>query len=282
MKIHYDLISPTSLYAKVEKGKGNLSLSLLLALMALICVGLIYFQPIPVLAQSENELVLTLSRDFGYSSGTGRIQGTFTIKVGGPEDLQRVVFLIDGQIMGEVTQVPFSIQFHTGNYSLGVHTLSAIGYTSGGRELHSNESRREFVGADEGGQAALRIALPIVGVTFGIILLSTLLPIILGRGKGTRIPLGAPRSYGLLGGTICPKCQRSFGVHIWGLNLLAGKLDRCPHCGRWSLVKRVSPEALKAAEAAELEMTREGEGAPGISPEEALRKDLDDSRYLDL
>jgi hypothetical protein len=47
-------------------------------------------------------------------------------------------------------------------------------------------------------------------------------------------------------------------------------------------VRRVSPDALKAAEAAELKMAREDEATPGISPEEALRKDLDDSRYLDL
>jgi len=143
-------------------------------------------------------------------------------------------------------------------------------------------ARREFVRADEGGKAALRIAGPIVGVTFGIILLSTLLPILLGRRKGSGIPLGAPRSYGMLGGTICPKCKRPFGIHIWGLNMLAGKLDRCPHCGRWSLVRRVSPGELKAAEAAELEMAEAGGGVPAISSEEALRKDLDDSRYLDL
>jgi hypothetical protein len=240
------------------------------------------FSIISALAQGESELVLTLSRDFGYSSGTGRIQGTFSMRVSGPDNLQRVVFLIDGQLIGEDSQAPFSIQFHTGNYPLGVHTLSAVGFTSDGRELRSNETRREFVSADEGGRTALKIAIPIVGVTFGMILLSTLLPVILRRRKSAGIPLGAPRSYGLLGGTICPKCGRPFGIHIWGLNLLAGKLDRCPFCGKWSLVRRASPEALKAAEAAELEMADRSESAPSDSPEEALRKDLDESRYLDL
>jgi Bacterial Ig domain len=249
--------------------------------MALILIGMIIFPIISALAQAENELILTLSRDFGYSSG-GQIQGTFSMKVSGPENLQRVVFLIDGQQIGEDSEAPFSIQFHTGNYALGVHTLSAAGYTSDGRELHSNEVRREFVRADEGGKAALRIAGPIIGVTFGIILLSTLLPILLGRRKGSGLPLGAPRSYGMLGGTICPRCHRPFGIHIWGLNMLAGKLDRCPHCGRWSLVRRVSPEELKTAEAAELEMAEASDNALSHPPEDTLRKELDDSRFLDL
>ena len=53
-------------------------------------------QPIPAQAQNnEDELLLSLSRDFGYSSGTGRIQGTFSMKASGPEDLERVVFYID-------------------------------------------------------------------------------------------------------------------------------------------------------------------------------------------
>jgi hypothetical protein len=261
---------------------GNFTYIRLLQILALICIGVIFLPTISALAQDEGELILTLSRDFGYSSGTGRIQGTFTLKVSGPENLQRVVFLIDGQPIGEDTQAPFSIQFHTGSYPLGVHTLSAAGYTGEGRELTSNESQREFVKADEGGRAALRIAGPIIGVTFGIILLSTVLPIILGRRKGTSIPLGAPRSYGLLGGTICPKCGRPFGMHIWGFNLLVGKLDRCPHCGRWSLAQRFSPEALKAAEAAEVEMAEGDASEVSHSTEEALRKELDDSRYMDL
>ena len=251
------------------------------SIMALIWIGIIFFPVIPAQAQAENELVLNLSRDFGFSSG-GRIQGAFSMKATGPDNLQRVVFLIDDKPIGEDSQAPFSIQFHTGDYSLGVHTVRAVGYTSDGRELRSNEIRGEFVSADEGWRTGLQIAIPIIGVSFGVILLSALLPVILGRRKGAGIPLGAPRSYGLLGGTICPKCGRPFEIHIWGINLLTGKIDRCPHCGKWSLVRRASPEALKAAEAAELEMAGKGEGIPAASPKETLQKDLDDSRYLDL
>jgi hypothetical protein len=80
---------------------------------------------------------LRLSRTFGYSSGTGDIQGTFTIGVSGPENLTRVIFYIDDEVMGEVVESPFVLRFRTGDYTLGVHTLKAVGYTSAGAELQS-------------------------------------------------------------------------------------------------------------------------------------------------
>jgi hypothetical protein len=161
--------------------------------------------------------------------------------------------------------------------------MSAIGYTQDGRELHSNEYRQEFVDADVGWQAAMKIALPILGVSFAAMLLPILLPIITRRGKKAHLPAGSPRAYGLLGGAICPKCGRPYGVHIWGINLLVGKLDRCPYCGRWSIVQRASMEALKAAEAAELEAVAENSDNAFAPPaEEKLQKDLEDSRYTDL
>jgi hypothetical protein len=57
------------------------------------------------------------------------------------------------------------------------------------------------------------------------------------------------------------------------------KLERCPHCGRWSRVPRASAERLAAAEARLL-----GETSPEASPEtqaEGLRRQMDDSRFVD-
>jgi len=237
---------------------------------------------LPGWAQEQEEFRLSLRRDFGYSSGTGRIQGSFSAIVEGPDNLDRVIFLIDGQEMGEITQPPFELKFHTGDYPLGVHTLSARGYTADGKELVSNEQRREFVPAEEGLETAGKIVIPLVGVVILVMLLSYVLPSVLGRKKGSHLPLGAPRSYGLLGGAICPKCGRPFGMHIWGLNLVAGKLDRCPHCGRWSLVRRAWPDALRTAEEAELQQVQPGEPGQSTSDEDDLRKELDDSRYQNL
>jgi len=232
--------------------------------------------------QTEPQIELSLSRDFGYSSGTGRIQGTFSLRVSGPETLTRVIFLIDGKQIGEDTQAPYRLQFNTDAYELGVHTMQAVGYTLNGVELRSKEQRREFVSSEEGWQAAGKIAIPILIFAGGAVLLTTLLPLILGRGKKGSLPLGAPRNYGTAGGTICPKCSRPFGMHLFGLNLLVGKLDRCPHCGRWNIVRRVSPQELRAAELRELENQSGPTATTGMSEADRLRKDLEDSRYQDI
>ncbi len=232
-------------------------------------------------AQDENQLSLRLSRTFGYSSGTGDIQGTFTIKVDGPEDLSRVVFYIDDQVIGEATEPPFNLRFKTGDFPLGVHTLSAVGYTSQGAELHSNQQRRNFVPAEVGMQVAGKIILPLLGIILLSVIISIAIPALVGRGRKSQLPLGAPRSYGLLGGTVCPKCVRPFGMHVWGLNLAVGKLDRCPHCGRWSMVRRVSPAVLKDAEAAEL-AAADNPSPVGGGTEDRLRRDLEESRFQDI
>lgn len=233
-------------------------------------------------AQSEDDLNLNLSRDFGYSSGTGKIQGTFSMGVSGPENLSRVEFLIDDEIMHEVSVPPFRFQFKTDDFPTGVHVLSAIGYTLDGNILRSNERRVEFVTAQEGWQQALKIILPIFGLIFIISAASILVPIITGKGTKGGVPLGSPRSYGMLGGAICPKCGRPFSIHIFRMNLVIGKLDRCPHCGRWSFVHRASPQELRKAEIAELEQSTEDKLEVLLPEETRLRRDLEESKYQDL
>ena len=228
------------------------------------------------LAQTE-ELTLSFSRDFGYSSGTGDIQGTFSMKVGGPADLARVEFYIDDTKIGKDIESPFRLQFTTDNYPLGLHEMFAIGYTADGREYRSKVVTANFVSADEGWQAAGKIAIPLISVVFGAILLSVVVPMLIGRGKREELPLGAERKYGLRGGGICPKCKRPFALHLWGLNLGFSKLDRCPYCGKWSAVRALSLAKLRQAERAELEQA-EGQ-VPEISEEDKLKKELDDSKY---
>jgi DNA-directed RNA polymerase subunit RPC12/RpoP len=113
-----------------------------------------------------------------------------------------------------------------------------------------------------------------VGLSVGV-------PIIFSRGKKGSLPLGAPRSYGIHGGAICPKCSRPFSRHIYGLNLGTHKYDRCPYCGKWSLGRRASKAELEAAEAAELAAGQEGVFQPQTSAEESLRRDLEESRFED-
>ncbi|MBU2610509.1 MAG: hypothetical protein KJ606_06125 [Chloroflexi bacterium] len=250
------------------------------ALFSLLCVALLSMSVVgKVLAQTE-ELKLSFSRDFGYSSGAGDIQGTFSMKVSGPDDLARVEFYIDETKIGEDFEAPFRLQFNTDNYPLGMHKMYAIGYTADGREYRSRAVTANFVSADEGWQAASKIMIPMLIIVFGAILLSVVVPMLTGRGKRVEVPLGAERKYGIRGGGICPKCQRPFALPLFSMNLGFSKLARCPYCGKWSMV-RVQPLAkLRQAEQAEFEQAR-GQIAE-ISEAEKLKKELDDSRYQEM
>jgi hypothetical protein len=237
----------------------------------------------PALAQNGEELRLRLNRDFGYASlGGNQIQGNFSMTITGPQDLAQVVFYLDDQVLGEDNEAPFSLRFVTDNYDLGVHVLQAIGTTADGKELRSNVIRTEFVAGDQGMGAALKI----VGLTFGVIFggmgIAFLFSNILGKGKVTDLPLGAPRRYGALGGAVCPKCSRPFAVHVYGIKLVVARFDRCPYCGKWSFIRSASPEELKQAEAAELEWATHEQKVTAGKTETDLLKDLENSRYQDL
>jgi hypothetical protein len=230
----------------------------------------------------QDQLQIRLRKNWGYSSGTGKIQGTFTIISSGPSGLSRLVFYIDDQVLGEVTEEPFDIQFNTDNYALGPHQLDALGYTKGEKELPSNILQVEFVSSEEGWGAAMNIITPMIVLILGAVALAFLVPLIFTRGKKEHLPPGAPRNYGHYGGGICPKCNRPFSRHIYGINLGLHKYDRCPYCGKWSFVRQASREELEAAEATEIQSAQEGIFEPKISDEDELRKDIEDSRFEDL
>jgi DNA-directed RNA polymerase subunit RPC12/RpoP len=242
------------------------------AFLAAILLGLVTF--FTALAQTE-QLTLRMSRDWGYGGFNGDIQGLFSMKVTGPADLERVVFYIDDTAIGEIKQPPFNLQFTTDNYPSGQHELHAVGYSMSGQEYCSKSITANFVPASESSKAAMRIVLPVLGVVFGAMLLAVLVPLLMGRKTVNLVP-GAPRTYPL-GGGVCPKCNRPFAIHFWGLNLYNSKYDRCPYCGKWSVVKFASLDKLRAAEQAELE----GEMAqvPEMTEEEKLKKDLENSKY---
>ena len=237
---------------------------------------------VPAVSAQEGGLTLKLRKDFGYA-WAGEIQGTFSLRVSGPENLSRIEFLIDEEVIGEDTQSPFQFQFNTSNYALGTHRLIAVGYTDDGRTLYSNQINLNFVTSEVGWSSTGRFLIPILVVVFGVMLLSFIVPWLMNRGKPkVTVPLGAPRNYGVAGGTICPNCKRPFSRNLLSPNLLVGKLERCPHCGKWSLARRASAAELTAAEAAELEMTPEREKTPALSEQERLQRDLEESRYEDL
>lgn len=216
---------------------------------------------------------LGLSRDFGYAGG-GDIQGLFTMHVGEVAGLTQVRFLIDDEVVGTDSEAPFEFQFRTDDYPLGVHTLAAVGTLEGREEIRTPERTLEFVSADEGWKAVLRIVGPVLVIVVAATVVGVVGPLLLGRGKGS-FQRGV---YGAAGGSVCPRCGLPFSRHVFSPNVLIGKLERCPHCGRWSIVRQASRAELEAAEA-RLDADAQ-RGAIEVDDEAArLRREIDDSRF---
>ena len=236
-------------------------------------------RPVPVGAQ-EDGYTISLRRDFGYGAGSN-VRGTFSISLAGDESkVASVEFLIDGQVMATLDQSPFRYQFHTDSYGFGEHYLSARVHLQDGRIETTPERRLNFVTPEDerGGVVG------IVGGVGGAILFSLLIyaVVLMRSSKGkhkTALQPSQARSYGMFGGTICPKCGRPFPRHWWGLNMVAGRLDRCEHCGKWSMTRRASPEALRSAEAAEVD--QQPFTQPGASVQRGDADRLEDTKFID-
>lgn len=224
--------------------------------------------------QDDAVLHLSLSRDIGAGFGS-QIQGTFSFRVTGPTNLERVIFLIDDQEIGEDTAAPYRLQFRTGNYAAGTHTLSAIGFTVDGRQLTSNKLRREFITGSAAYRRTLTIIIPILILVVGGRAISAWI------ANRNRQKVGLPPIHGPLGGTICPNCSKPYAFHIWSFNLIAFRVDRCPHCGKWKIVKKYHPDVLAAAAEAMMKAKDESGRGPLLSPDEKLRQQLEDSRFDD-
>jgi len=240
---------------------------------------------VPALAQ-ESGLTISISKQFGYNLGS-QIQGTFKIKVRGPEDLAAVTFLLDGETLGAATAAPFELSFKTDAYAPGWHEITAVGTTSGGQTLTARTLSYQFVSADAAGKSTLQLILPILILVVVATVATGLFPLLSGRKKSAAYDPasytpGEPRHYGALGGVVCPKCGRPFAMHLGSINLsFVGRYDRCPHCGKWSRVHRASREALMEAEAAEYAAHMASAPHPVLNHEEKLREQIDDSRFTD-
>lgn len=225
-------------------------------------------------AQENTQLELSLSRDFGAGLGNN-IQGRFSFRVEGPDNLSRVSFYIDDQLVGEDSEAPFRLQFETDDYPLGNHTLYAIGFTTDGQELQSNRISRNFISSSESNRAVILIVLPILLLSIGGLLFAAWF-----TNRGNKSDNTANLNvHGPFGGTLCPKCNKPFARHIWGLNLVVGKYDRCPHCGKWSLVRALPREMLDTAVANLKAETEQNRPKPATNDEETWRKRLDDSKF---
>lgn len=238
------------------------------------CLFIVLVLPFTAFAQDqENPLEIVFSRDWGYGGFAGEIQGKFSFKVTAPDSLVEVRYMIDDEVMAVMTTPPFKYQFNTDSYSPGPHVLSVIGTLADGTEIAGPEYRRVFLSAEEANNATVGLMMPLLIGIGGITLLATVVTLLMSRKN--RFTLG---KYGLAGGAVCSRCLLPFSRNVMSPNMLFGKLERCPHCGKWGIVRGATPQELAAAE----ERYREGELKVDIdtkSKEETYKKSLDETRY---
>jgi hypothetical protein len=245
--------------------------------LALALVALAF----PGVALAQDEYRLNVNKTFGYNAGN-EIRGTFSLTVTGDETaIQRVVFLLDGQPFAEAQQPPWSTTLVTSDHPDGIHALSAMVTTTGGRSMTTAGRNFNFVSAEGETQGMVRVVVPILALVLGVTVLGFVIQFAVSGGKKAPAPAaGTRRNYGMAGGAICRHCKRPTPRHVWGMNLVVGKLDRCENCGKWSLMMRAPESVLRAAEEAELADAKAG-AAPIAekSEEERLKEMLDNSRF---
>ncbi len=228
-----------------------------------IILSFFFFLSLIAIQVEQPPLELDLSRRVGTSIGA-RIGGRFELRAIGPDDLVRVEFLLDDQVIGEDSAAPFSLTFNTYDYGSGTRTLRAVGYTAAGETLQSNTISRQFLTQQSSNNLLFFI--------LGAVLLFTLARFLFMRNDR--------RGYGFLGGTICPHCGRPYAIHAWSVRLIGVRLDRCPHCRRWAMIRPASAEALAQAEA--MWNVPDERVADTADEQDANRRRLDDSRFEDI
>lgn len=239
----------------------------------------------PQVQAQEIEFRLDVNRDFGYGNGSD-VRGNFSLTIyGAQESIRTVKYLMDGEEIGQVSQAPFRFRFSTSDYPDGWHELSAVVETTDNRSAATPVVRLNFISSAQQSAAMKRIfslTLVLIVIGGGIGVATQFITL---RGGGHTTP-GVPKRYGLLGGTICPRCNRPYSIHIWSISLIGGRLDRCEHCGKWAFIQRRRPDLLAAAEKAGLQAAQAEEntlpGAAEESDEEKLHRLLDESRYSKL
>jgi LPXTG-motif cell wall-anchored protein len=228
------------------------------------------------MAQENNEpLVLDFNRDFGYGGFGGEIQGRFSLKVRSPEDLVRVIYYLDDEVVFDGSDPPFLWQFNTANYPDGRHTFKAVGYRGDGSLIEASPFTRVFLSSEDAWGKTGDMLVPVL-VIVGLATVGGAV----GAGLLGRKKKHVPGVYGVVaGGAICPRCSFPYARSLMAPNLLVGKLSRCPHCGKWAVVAAASKDALAAAEA---RLVAENQGAVRTESDvDKLRQQLDESRFDD-
>lgn len=221
-----------------------------------------------VLAQDETVFDLNLRRDWGYGMGSD-IQGRMSLSLAGDlSQVSKVDYYVDDNLVSEQTEAPFRYAFNTDDYTPGQHKLIAQVHTSDGQSTTTAPLVYNFISAQSANKTTVRLVGGILAVTILVSLVSFLIARRTGGKDG--------KASSLLGLAICTQCGQTFPRSIFRMNLVAGKFERCPHCGKWQLTQRASAEAIQQAD-------RANQPEPLLPPTIGEQRDeLEDSRFTDL
>lgn len=249
---------------------------LVVVIGALALLGLLGIQAVS--AQAESPFSISLRRDFGYGNGVN-LQGRLSLHLKGDSaQVSTVEYLMDGTSMATVDADPFSFAFNTDSYPAGPHQFTAKVATKDGKSYETAPISAVFLTADEAKSGTKALLIPILGIVALAFLVSAVVPNLISR-KNKSLVGYQKVVYGPWGGAICKRCGKPFSRSVMGFNVVVGKFERCPHCGKWQITTRTSPHALDEAEA-QLEKLFQPEAATQAEAQET--KDLlDDSRYTD-
>jgi hypothetical protein len=238
-----------------------------------------------VVAADSPDFNIRLRRDFGYGGMGNQIQGRFSILVLDEIDFTEVIFYMDETELGRVTSAPFRFQFSTDDYAHGEHVYWAKGVLPDGSVLTSNRISAFILSKEEANNSLGSILL----VLFGGIGVAVAISFVVSAAVSRKVKQGEyfdenllPKGYHVHGGTICKKCGKPYAYKAFSGNFITHKLDRCPHCGKWTFSRPVSKEVMIAAavEMRGVDQNEKADSIDGMSEEEKLRKQLDESKYI--
>ena len=235
--------------------------------LGILIIALLGFSFTAVFAQVSSQFGLRLRRDWGYGAGAD-IQGRVTISLSGEtEELTRVIYYMDEAVMADLSEAPFSFSFSTDDYPSGLRRMSATVFTSDGESQDVASISYNFLSKEQADSATTNV----IGLVVVVILVSlAVTAFISSRNKGSEKANG-----GINGLAVCQRCGKTFPRSILGLNVVVGKFERCPHCGKWQLTRRASPLEIEFAD------SRNKPESAHLPETKAEKDELEDSKYID-
>lgn len=219
-------------------------------------------------AQTESPWVLRLTRNFGYGSGSD-IQGNMTLYLDGDlSTVGKVIYYMDDKVMAEVAQDPFKLPFTTDDFAPGVHKMKVEIHSTDGTVTPAGPIVYNFLSAAESGKKTTSILFMVIGISLAAMGISWFIS---SRQKGD-----TPVTGGMHGLAVCNRCGKIFARSFFGMNMVVGKFERCPHCGKWQITRRASPMEIEWAD------QQERAEEPAEVTQKPEKNDLEDSRFVDM